>query len=88
MEVRYHRRFDRDLGRIRDRALSRSVEQVIEELKAASNITDVRNVVKMVGWERHYRIRVGNYRLGLEMDGDVAILTRFRHRREFYRYFP
>ena len=42
----------------------------------------------MAGWERHYRIRIGDYRLGLEMDGDVAVLVRFRHRREFYRYFP
>ncbi len=89
MEVRYHPRFNRDLGRIRDRALSSSVERVIEELKAAaSNITEVRNVAKMAGWERHYRIRIGDYRLGLEMDGDVAVLVRFRHRREFYRYFP
>ena len=71
-----------------DSGLSSTVEQVIEELKAASNITEVRNVVKMAGWESYYRIRVGDYRLGLEMDGDVAILTRFRHRREFYRYFP
>ena len=88
MEIRYHRRFDRDLGRIRDRALSRSVEQVIEELTAAFNITEVRNVAKMVGWERHYRIRVGDYRLGVEMDGDTAVLARFGHRRDFYRGFP
>ena len=88
MEIRYHRRFDRDLGRIRDRALSRSIEQVIEELKAAPNITEVRNVAKMAGWERHYRIRVGDYRLGIEMDGKTAVLARFGHRRDFYRGFP
>ena len=68
--------------------MSRSVERVIEGLKAASNITEVRNVVKMAGWERHYRIRIGTHRLGLEMDDDVAVLVRFQHRREFYRYFP
>ena len=53
-----------------------------------SDITEVRNVVRLSGWERHYRIRIGNHRLGLVMDVDVAVLVRFGHWREFYRGFP
>ncbi len=88
MEIRYKARFHRDIRRIRDRALSGNIERVIEELKAATSITEVRNVRKIAGWEHHYRIRVGSHRLGLELVGDVVILERFGHRRDFYRYFP
>lgn len=38
--------------------------------------------------DTYYRIRVGDYLLGIEMDGDIAILQRFGHRRDFYCGFP
>ena len=88
MEVRYHPRFDRDTRRIRNRDLSSRLERTIEELKAASNIMAVGNVLKMAGRDRHYRTRIGDYRLGIEMDGETAVLARFGHRRGFYRRFP
>ena len=49
---------------------------------------EVSNVSKLVGWDRHYRIRIGDYRLGIEMDGETAVLARFANRRDFYRRFP
>lgn len=36
----------------------------------------------------YYRIRVGDYRLGLEVEGDVVVFVRCLHRRDMYRYFP
>ena len=35
-----------------------------------------------------YRIRVGDYRLGLELEGEEVVFVRCLHRREIYRYFP
>ena len=88
MEIRFNPRFDRDTRRIRSRNLSRRLEQTIAELKAASNIRAVSGVQPIAGSENHYRIRIGDYRLGLELEGNTAVLLRFGHRREFYRGFP
>lgn len=88
MEIRYHRQFNRDLRRLGNPSLAARVEHVIEELKAASAIRDVRGVNRMTGAGEHYRIRIGEYRLGITMDGDAAILRRFLPRGEIYRYFP
>ena len=88
MEIRFHRRFDRDLSRTGDAATSRRVERVIEELRAAPNITEVIGVRRLRTPGQHYRIRIGDYRVGITMDGDVAVLRRFLPRRDFYRYFP
>ncbi len=38
--------------------------------------------------ERYWRIKIGEYRLGLEKDGDKIILVRILHRKDIYRYFP
>ncbi len=89
MDVRYERRFERDLNRTRNNpALRRRVEAVITELEAAPAITSVRGADRLQGSTAHYRIRIGNYRLGIEVEGTTAILVRLRHRRDFYRGFP
>ena len=88
MKVEPNRGFTRDLRRIRSSELRQRVLRKIEELEAASGITEVRGVVKMTGEEPYYRIRIGDYRLGLAVAGDEAILLRFLHRSEIYQFFP
>ena len=88
MEIRYGAGFNRDLARIRNPDLSRRIERIIEDLKAASTITEARGVRRMTGAERYYRIRIGDYRLGVSAEGDVVTLLRFAHRSEIYRVFP
>lgn len=36
----------------------------------------------------YYRIRIGNYRLGLKQEQDTLTLLRFMHRKDIYTYFP
>ena len=88
MEVRYHAQFNRDLGRLRNPNLAHRIEQIISELKAASSLTEVRGVRRLGGEGRHYRIRIGEHRLGITRDGDAIILRRLLHRSEIYRNFP
>ena len=88
MELRYHAQFNRDLRRLRNSALAQSIEQIIAELKAASSLTEVRGVRRLRGEGRHYRIRIGEHRLGMAQDGDTIILRRFLHRSQIYRNFP
>ena len=88
MEVRADVRFDRDLKRIRNASLLSRVEQVVEDLEAASTISEVSGMVRLTARGNLYRIRVGDYRVGLEVEGDLVTLLRFAHRSEIYRHFP
>ena len=88
MKVEPNRGFTRDLRKIRSSELRQRVLRKIEELEAASAITEVRGVVKMTGEGSYYRIRIGEYRLGIAVDGDEATLLRFLHRSEIYQSFP
>lgn len=80
--------FIRDLRRIRDRDLQRRITRKIQELEEADSITEVSGIRAMRGWENHYRVRIGDYRMGLTVEGNVVTLLRFLHRRDIYRYFP
>ncbi len=87
MEVKFDASFNRDLRRIRDADLRRRVERVIEEIEGASAITEVSGVRRIASRGRYYRIRVGDYRVGIEVEGGTVIFIRLGHRREIYRFF-
>ena len=67
----------------------RRVDHIIRELEEASSISDVPNTTRIRSASgRYYRIRIGDYRLGIAVEGGVAVLVRFLHRRDIYRLFP
>jgi len=88
VKVLYSSRFVKDLEAIRDRALRTSVEEAIVELKNAARISDLPNVKKMKGHTSAFRVRVGNYRIGLFRNGDSLTLHRFLDRKDIYKAFP
>lgn len=88
MKVEYTRGFIRDLRRLRSHDLRGRAERVIESLENATSLVEVSGTVRIKGPSSHYRVRVGDYRLGLAIEDDTVILVRFLHRREIYRHFP
>jgi mRNA interferase RelE/StbE len=88
VKVSFEASFARDLKGIKDKALLRRVEQVIAEVKAATALSEIRNLVKMRGYATFYRMRLGEYRIGIEVLEDEVIFVRILHRRDIYRYFP
>lgn len=88
MKVEFKRSFVKDLRRVRDKALKKQVEEVIELVEQASNLQEIGNVKRLGGGERYYRIRIGDYRIGLVLEGETVVFVRFLHRKDVYRYFP
>jgi len=41
-----------------------------------------------IGGDRYYRIKIGDYRIGMTVEGNLVTLVRFLHRKDIYRYFP
>lgn len=67
------------LGRIREK---------IEDVEKADALEDLPGIKKLSGGDDFYRIRVGDYRIGLAVDDGLVVFVRCLHRREIYRYFP
>jgi mRNA interferase RelE/StbE len=88
VEVRYESSFEKDLKSIGDKNLLKKIKKVIEEVKQADDSSSINNLKKLRGYDTFYRIRIGDYRIGIEITGDKLIFTRFLHRKEIYRFFP
>lgn len=88
MRVEFRKTFKQDLRDIKDRKFLDRIRAAIEEVESANSLIEVRNVKAIQGHENYYRIRVGDFRLGLYLDNGVVAFVRVLHRKEMYRYFP
>ncbi|HAZ46655.1 MAG TPA: plasmid stabilization protein [Cyanobacteria bacterium UBA11369] len=88
MNVEFRNSFEKDLSNLRDESILQRIQTVIEEVEAAENIADVSNLKKLKAEGNYYRIRVGDYRIGMAVNENIVIFVRVLHRKEVYRYFP
>ncbi len=88
MTLEFRASFTRDLRSIRDRSILKRVRETIAEVEAAAHVLEIGNLEKLRTAGRYYRIRLGDYRLGLTIEDNTVSFIRFLHRREVYRYFP
>ena len=88
MIVNIKKSFDRDIDTIQDKDLLNIIMNYIKHIENAIQIKDIPNILKLKGYKNQYRIRIGEYRIGLEILSDEVYLVRFLHRKEIYRYFP
>ena len=80
--------FLKDLKRIKDIAIRDRVRETIQSVEQAQHLQEIGNLKKLRYGDRYYRVRIGDYRLGLILEGDTVIFARFLHRKDLYRYFP
>ncbi len=88
MTASFRTSFARDLKKVKDRAVLDRVRQVLEEVEAATEPGAIGELRKLSGAGNAYRIRIGEYRIGLTIEGDAVEFVRFLHRRDLYRFFP
>lgn len=88
VKIKFEAKFAKDLRAVRDQKLLNKIKATIDECKQANNLSELNQVKKMHGYDHFYRIRLGEYRIGIEVLGDELVFVRFLHRKEVYKYFP
>jgi len=89
MKVLYVRALVKDLEAVsRNLGVKKRLLKLIEMLKTIDSLSELQNIKKIKGYDNYYRLRVGDYRLGLKLSGNTVELIRFLHRRDIYRRFP
>jgi mRNA-degrading endonuclease RelE of RelBE toxin-antitoxin system len=88
MNVVFLDKFGKDLDNVRDTKVQTRIAAVIEEIERADTLSAIKNLKKMKGYAVSYRIRIGNYRLGIYFENDTVELARIVHRKDIYKYFP
>jgi mRNA interferase RelE/StbE len=89
MKIEYRQLFLKDLKKLKKQPIYKQIYTLtFDILPTVKSLQDVPNVKALVGTQNRYRIRIGDYRIGIEINNNNLEVLRVLHRREFYRYFP
>ena len=88
MKVSFRASFEKDLRDIRDTNVHKKIRGAIIRAENAADVMNLPNVKKLAGKGPFYRIRIGDYRIGIEVRSTELTFVRALHRKDMYRFFP
>jgi mRNA interferase RelE/StbE len=89
MIIEFDKSFSKSLDKLKDLVTKKRIERIIQDFDGADTIINIKNVKKLVGFKSYYRIRIGDYRLGIELKTpNIARFIVIAHRKDIYKIFP
>ena len=89
MNVTFDRSFLKSLDKLADADVKEKVAALVEQVEAVASLSEIPHLKKMTGFKTFYRIRLGDYRVGVELGpGGVVRFIIIAHRKDIYRLFP
>ena len=88
MKIKFKKSFLKDIEKIKDRNIKYRILKIIEEVKSAEKLKDIKNIKKLRVGENYYRISISDYRISLIYISNLLIFVRVLHRKDIYKYFP
>jgi mRNA interferase RelE/StbE len=88
MEIEFTKTFSKQIDDLSDEVLKSRLAQAVQNAIMANTLQDIVNLKKMKGHHSAYRIKIGDYRIGLFFDYGTIIFTYFAHRKDIYNRFP
>ncbi len=88
MKLKIDKSFEKDTDKLHDAKLLLKIAHCVEQIITAATKEEIQHIKKLTGFKHHYRIRIGDYRIGAIIIDEEVILERFIHRKEIYKYYP
>jgi len=88
VKVEFSDSFAKDLKAVKVKGLLKKVQEVIESVEKADSFAEVPNLKKLKGGGDYFRLRIGDYRIGLALESDAVIFVRCLNRKDVYKQFP
>ncbi len=68
--------------------VKKKVAEIYPIIESAKNWEEIPAIIEMKGYENTYRIRIVDYRIGVQIIEQTFKLVLIMHRKEIYRFFP
>lgn len=88
MRVQFLQHFSKDLDKVNQPRDKKSILDAIDLVKEAGSSDQIPGLRKLIGFPNAYRLRCGDYRIGIFIEDDIVQFARVAHRKEIYRIFP
>ncbi len=87
MKVEFLKKFSKDLDKNKRPKDKSAILKTIDTTKEIGSIAELSSAKKLVGFSNAYRIRVGDLRIGVFIEGETVIFARVANRKDIYRIF-
>ena len=88
MKTEFKTSFLKAVKKIKDQQLKTDIVNSIINVESAKNLKQINQLKKLKGFKQYYRIRIGDYRIGIKIEKEVVFFVYVEHRRNIYRIFP
>jgi mRNA interferase RelE/StbE len=89
MNVEFSKSFDKQTARITDTVLLKRIGNIIKKVIECDSLNEIPNLKPIVGHPGFYRIRFGDYRIGISLEEETVWFHFFGKRDEStYKKFP
>jgi mRNA interferase RelE/StbE len=88
MDLKYHKKFLKELSKLPSDYRTTIERIVFIEMPNKEKNQIINSLSKLKGCNHHYKIRVGQYRIGVYFDGINFEFRRVKHRKDIYKFFP
>ena len=89
MIVHFDRSFSKSLDKLKNKQVKEKLKDLIVQIEKANDINDLPALKRLKGYPGLYRMRIGNYRIGIELiNPDEILLILIAHRKDIYKRFP
>jgi mRNA interferase RelE/StbE len=88
MKVEFLRKFVTDLDKLNVVNVKVSVIRTIELLESVNTLSEIPHLKKLKGHKSAFRIKIGEYRIGIFVRGKTIEMARVMHRKDIYKVFP
>ena len=88
MKIVFKNSFLKELKKLKDEKLKNDIYENIVLVENAIEIKQIKNFKKLKDFEDYYRLKIGNYRIGIKLINNELNFVCFEHRKDIYKKFP
>jgi len=88
MKTAFKASFLKAIKKIDSDQLKADIANAILNVESAESQIQISQLKKLKGYKQYYRIRIGDYRIGIKIEAEIVIFVDIDHLKNIYRIFP
>lgn len=88
MDIELTRKFQKQIENCKSQEIKSKVFEIIQSVIKTESMIRFHNLKKLTGYKYSYRLKQGDYRIGILIKDKTVVFAAFDHRSDIYKYFP
>jgi mRNA interferase RelE/StbE len=89
MIVEFDKSFEKSLYKVHDQKVLGQLKKIVLQIEKSPSLINFPRLKKLSGYSDYYRIRIGDYRIGIELiNENIVRFIIIANRKDIYRMFP